>query len=162
MTAPFFLPCAAGVEDLLTAEVQPLLPNAQVHTLRGGVHHQHSLGRCVKQDTVTGLNVTQTQIIALHRLLGFNQATLQFGQAFEIAAHGQQLACTQGQHHVLNGHLVADGREVVHMPPAQHIGRTLRVQHFLNFAATFAGDGVDPAATDPRLATQSGQVVAPG
>ena len=76
MTAPFFLPCAAGVEALLTAEVQRLLPDRQVHTLRGGVHHQYSLGRGVKQDTVTGLNVAQTQIIALHRLLGFNQAPL--------------------------------------------------------------------------------------
>ncbi len=37
MTAPFFLPCAAGVEALLTAEVQRLLPGRQVHTLRGGV-----------------------------------------------------------------------------------------------------------------------------
>ena len=37
MTAPFFLPCAAGVEALLTAEVQRLLPDRQVHTLRGGV-----------------------------------------------------------------------------------------------------------------------------
>ncbi len=37
MTAPFFLPCAAGVEALLTTEVQRLLPARQVHTLRGGV-----------------------------------------------------------------------------------------------------------------------------
>jgi putative N6-adenine-specific DNA methylase len=37
MTAPFFLPCAAGVEALLTAEVQRLLPHTEVHTLRGGV-----------------------------------------------------------------------------------------------------------------------------
>ena len=37
MTAPFFLPCAAGVEALLTAEVQRVLPDAVVHTLRGGV-----------------------------------------------------------------------------------------------------------------------------
>ena len=37
MTAPFFLPCAAGVEALLAAEVQRVLPSAVVHTLRGGV-----------------------------------------------------------------------------------------------------------------------------
>jgi putative N6-adenine-specific DNA methylase len=37
MTAPFFLPCAAGVEALLAAEVQRVLPEAVVHTLRGGV-----------------------------------------------------------------------------------------------------------------------------
>jgi putative N6-adenine-specific DNA methylase len=32
-----FLPCAAGVETLLGAEVQRLLPDARVHTMRGGV-----------------------------------------------------------------------------------------------------------------------------
>jgi putative N6-adenine-specific DNA methylase len=37
MTAPLFLPCAAGVETLLGAEVQRLLPDARVHTMRGGV-----------------------------------------------------------------------------------------------------------------------------
>ena len=37
MTAPFFLPCAAGVEALLAAEVQRVLPSAVVHTQRGGV-----------------------------------------------------------------------------------------------------------------------------
>ena len=37
MTAPFFLPCAAGVEALLAAEVQRVLPEAVVHTMRGGV-----------------------------------------------------------------------------------------------------------------------------
>ncbi len=37
MTAPFFLPCAAGVEALLAAELQRVLPTAVVHTLRGGV-----------------------------------------------------------------------------------------------------------------------------
>lgn len=37
MSAPFFLPCAAGVEALLAAEVQRVLPDAAVHALRGGV-----------------------------------------------------------------------------------------------------------------------------
>jgi putative N6-adenine-specific DNA methylase len=37
MTAPLFLPCAAGVESLLGAEVQRLLPDVRVHTMRGGV-----------------------------------------------------------------------------------------------------------------------------
>jgi putative N6-adenine-specific DNA methylase len=37
MTAPLFLPCAAGVETLLGAEVQRLLPDVRVHTMRGGV-----------------------------------------------------------------------------------------------------------------------------
>ena len=37
MTAPLFLPCAAGVEALLGAEVQRLLPDVRVHTMRGGV-----------------------------------------------------------------------------------------------------------------------------
>ena len=37
MTAPFFLPCAAGVETLLADEVRRVLPAVAVHTLRGGV-----------------------------------------------------------------------------------------------------------------------------
>ena len=37
MTAPVFRPCAAGVETLLGAEVQRLLPDVRVHTMRGGV-----------------------------------------------------------------------------------------------------------------------------
>ena len=37
MTAPFFLPCAAGVEALLADEVQRVLPQVAVHALRGGV-----------------------------------------------------------------------------------------------------------------------------
>jgi putative N6-adenine-specific DNA methylase len=37
MTAPLFLPCAAGVEALLGAEVQRLLPEVRVHTMRGGI-----------------------------------------------------------------------------------------------------------------------------
>ncbi len=37
MTAPFFLPCAAGVEELLAAEVQRVLANTEVHLMRGGV-----------------------------------------------------------------------------------------------------------------------------
>ena len=37
MTAPFFLPCAAGVETLLADEVRRVLPTVAVHTLRGGV-----------------------------------------------------------------------------------------------------------------------------
>ena len=36
-TWPLFLPCAAGVEEFLTAEVLRLLPQAQGHTRRGGV-----------------------------------------------------------------------------------------------------------------------------
>ncbi len=37
MTAPFFLPCAAGVEALLADEVRRVLPEFTVHALRGGV-----------------------------------------------------------------------------------------------------------------------------
>lgn len=37
MTAPFFLPCAAGVEALLADEVRRVLPAVEVHALRGGV-----------------------------------------------------------------------------------------------------------------------------
>ncbi|MDQ6627907.1 MAG: THUMP domain-containing protein [Pseudomonadota bacterium] len=37
MPLPLFLPCAAGVEALLGAEVRALLPRAQVETQRGGV-----------------------------------------------------------------------------------------------------------------------------
>jgi len=37
MALPLFLPCAAGVEALLAEEVQHVLPQAQVHTGRGGV-----------------------------------------------------------------------------------------------------------------------------
>jgi putative N6-adenine-specific DNA methylase len=36
-TQPLFLPCAAGVEGLLAAEVQHLLPNTPVRSQRGGV-----------------------------------------------------------------------------------------------------------------------------
>jgi putative N6-adenine-specific DNA methylase len=34
---PLFLPCAAGVEDLLAEEVRRVLPEARVHQARGGV-----------------------------------------------------------------------------------------------------------------------------
>jgi putative N6-adenine-specific DNA methylase len=37
MALPLFLPCAAGVEDLLADEVQRLLPGTPVHKTRGGV-----------------------------------------------------------------------------------------------------------------------------
>lgn len=37
MALPLFLPCAAGVEIWLAEEVQRILPQAQVHTGRGGV-----------------------------------------------------------------------------------------------------------------------------
>lgn len=37
MSAPFFLPCAAGVEDLLAEEVRRVLPDVTVYTQRGGV-----------------------------------------------------------------------------------------------------------------------------
>ena len=37
MTAPLFLPCAAGVEALLATELQRLLPGMAIHTQRGGV-----------------------------------------------------------------------------------------------------------------------------
>ena len=37
MPLPLFLPCAAGVESLLEAEVQAILPAAKVRALRGGV-----------------------------------------------------------------------------------------------------------------------------
>ena len=37
MTAPLFLPCAAGVEALLTTELQRLLPGTPIHESRGGV-----------------------------------------------------------------------------------------------------------------------------
>ncbi len=37
MALPLFLPCAAGVETWLAEEVQRILPQAQVHTGRGGV-----------------------------------------------------------------------------------------------------------------------------
>ena len=37
MTAPLFLPCAAGVEGLLANELQRLLPGMAIHTQRGGV-----------------------------------------------------------------------------------------------------------------------------
>jgi len=37
MALPLFLPCAAGVESLLSDEVKRVLPNAVVHTARGGV-----------------------------------------------------------------------------------------------------------------------------
>jgi putative N6-adenine-specific DNA methylase len=34
---PIFLPCAAGVEELLAEEVQRVLPNSHLYTARGGV-----------------------------------------------------------------------------------------------------------------------------
>ena len=37
MPLPLFLPCAAGVESLLEAEVRTLLPDADVRAVRGGV-----------------------------------------------------------------------------------------------------------------------------
>ena len=37
MPLPLFLPCAAGVEELLAEEVQRILPEARVHLQRGGV-----------------------------------------------------------------------------------------------------------------------------
>ncbi len=37
MTAPFFLPCAAGVEALLADEIRRVLPTVEVQALRGGV-----------------------------------------------------------------------------------------------------------------------------
>jgi putative N6-adenine-specific DNA methylase len=37
MALPLFLPCAAGVEDLLAGEVHALLPDTPVRALRGGV-----------------------------------------------------------------------------------------------------------------------------
>ena len=37
MPLPLFLPCAAGVEELLAEEVQRILPKARVHPQRGGV-----------------------------------------------------------------------------------------------------------------------------
>jgi len=37
MSLPLFLPCAAGVEELLAEEVLRVLPTAQVHAARGGV-----------------------------------------------------------------------------------------------------------------------------
>ncbi len=37
MTLPLFLPCAAGVEALLTEEIERLLPASRVHPARGGV-----------------------------------------------------------------------------------------------------------------------------
>lgn len=37
MGLPLFLPCAAGVEELLAEEVRRLLPDADVHQARGGV-----------------------------------------------------------------------------------------------------------------------------
>ncbi len=37
MALPLFLPCAAGVENLLAQEVQHVLPNAQLFVARGGV-----------------------------------------------------------------------------------------------------------------------------
>ena len=37
MSLPLFLPCAAGVEELLAQEVRRLLPDADVHQARGGV-----------------------------------------------------------------------------------------------------------------------------
>ncbi len=43
-TQPLFLPCAAGVEGLLAAEVQRLLPNTPVRGQRGGVALAGSVG----------------------------------------------------------------------------------------------------------------------
>jgi putative N6-adenine-specific DNA methylase len=37
MALPLFLPCAAGVEDLLADEVQRLLPQTKLHKTRGGI-----------------------------------------------------------------------------------------------------------------------------
>lgn len=37
MSLPMFLPCAAGVEELLAEEVARILPEARLHTARGGV-----------------------------------------------------------------------------------------------------------------------------
>ncbi len=37
MTAPFFLPCAAGVETLLADEVRRIRPELKVHAAKGGV-----------------------------------------------------------------------------------------------------------------------------
>jgi putative N6-adenine-specific DNA methylase len=48
---PLFLPCAAGVEALLAAEVQTILPEAHVETLKGGVGLRGDL------DTVMALNL---------------------------------------------------------------------------------------------------------
>jgi hypothetical protein len=119
------------------------------HTLGSCVHHQYGLGRRIKQDTVSRLDVAQSQIVALHGLLGFHQAALQFGQTFQVAAHGQQLASTERQDHILQSHFVAQRGHVVHMPPAHDVWAALRLQHFLNLGPAFGGDGVQPAAAQP-------------
>jgi len=129
------------------------------HALVVGIDHQHRLRGGVKQHAVARLDVAQTQVVALHGLLGFHQTALQLSQTFQIATHGEQFPARQRQHHVLQGHFIAHGRRVVDVSPTHGFGRPLRVQHVLNFDAALGRHGVQPWTPNPSLTAQGAQTV---
>ena len=92
------------------------------HALRARVDQQHRLAGGVKQDAVARLDVAQAQVVALHRLLGLDQAALQIGDALEVARQRHAFAtAAQGQHDVLQRHVLPTGAGVIDVAPARRL-----------------------------------------
>ena len=125
------------------------------HAVVATIDHHHSFAGGVEQNAVARFDVAQTQIIALHRLLGFDQTTLQNRNGLEVAAQREEGAVmSQGQHSVLQREDHALRREVVDVAPADVFARVFGREHFLNFGATFQAGGLRPGAPQPRRTAQ--------
>ena len=59
------------------------------HLAGGRVHHQHRVRRGAEQQPIAGLELAQSPIIALERLLGVDQALLQRREALQVATDRQ-------------------------------------------------------------------------
>ena len=96
----------------------------------------------------------QAQVVALYRLLCFNQAALQFGEPLQVSTHSQHFLPLQGNGDVLDSRLTASGCGVINMAPGQGLFVCLHQQELVDFFPALNGDGVDPEFADPALTTQ--------
>ena len=104
MALPLFLPCAAGVEAWLAEEVQRVLPDAQVHTGRGGVgvdgdpidvmalNLESRLAQRVLAEVASGPYQSEDDIYALARSVDWQQwITPQHTLRVDTTAHRSPL-----------------------------------------------------------------------
>ncbi len=124
--------------------------------------HQDGVSNQVKQGPVLVLDRPHAQVVLLQHLLGLEQTGLQGGHGPQVTPNGGKAIAVRalGQR-IENRKFRLVFEDVVDVAPTGRPAGLIRLgQHLLHLDTTLAGDGVEPAVSDPLLA-KAGEVCKP-
>mmetsp|Transcript_53737 Transcript_53737/g.126599 ORF Transcript_53737/g.126599 Transcript_53737/m.126599 type:complete len:376 (-) Transcript_53737:1819-2946(-) len=148
----------AAADDAFAAVAQQPSGRGVVleHDERRRVEHEHGLIDGLKQQAVTRLGMTQAKVIALHRLLGIDQALLHRGDIAQVAAERDHPALdAQGHQAVADRQIDAPGQCVGDLARLRFAGllpagaSRCCGEHRIDLAAALDRHRLDPSPADP-------------